>query len=146
MKTAKILFPILIVASIIIWWGITYYSSNGETLPPLHTETVEIGDVSQRVTAYGALQPIQKVTVGSQVSGIIDEIYVDFNSRVERGDVMAQIDPSTFKAEVSSAQAELESAEAGLQLAQMQYDRVQELRERQFIAPSEVDQASSTLR
>lgn len=146
MKTAKILFPILIVAGIIIWWGITYYSSNGETLPPLHTETVEIGDVSQLVTAYGALQPIQKVTVGSQVSGIIDEIYVDFNSRVERGDVMAQIDPSTFKAEVSSAQAELESAEAGLQLAQMQYDRVQELRERQFIAPSEVDQASSTLR
>jgi len=65
---------------------------------------------------------------------------------VERGQVIAQIDPSTFEAEVSSARAELESAEAGLELAQMQWNRVQELRQRELIAPSEVDQASATLR
>lgn len=84
--------------------------------------------------------------VGSQVSGIVDELFVDFNSVVRRGDVIAQIDPSTFKAEVSSAQAELESAEAGLELARTRWQRVQELRENRFVSPSEVEEANSTLR
>ncbi|MCH8568998.1 MAG: efflux RND transporter periplasmic adaptor subunit [Balneolales bacterium] len=113
---------------------------------PFTTVTADRGDVSSRVVAFGSIQPVQKVTVGSQVSGIIQEIYADFNTVVSRGDVIAQIDPSTFRAEVSSAQAELESAEAGLELARMQWQRVNELRERQFISPSDVDQASATLR
>jgi HlyD family secretion protein len=146
MKLFKILFGVLLVVAAIAWWGLSTYSGDERGLPPLHTESVDTGGVSQRVTAFGSIQPVQKVTVGSQVSGIIDEIYVDFNSMVNRGDILAQLDPSTFEAEVSSAQAELESAEAGLELAQMQYQRVQELRERQFISPSEVDQASATLR
>ncbi len=146
MKYGKVLAGLFIIGAAGFWWFTGFYSSDERALPPLHTETVDRGEVSQRVTAFGSIQPVQKVTVGSQVSGIIDEIYVDFNSRVQRGQVIAQIDPSTFEAEVSSARAELESAEAGLELARMQYNRVQELRERQFIAPSEVDQASSTLR
>ncbi len=146
MKIGKILLVLLIILAPIGWWGFQQMNNTGNELPPLHTETVDRGDVSQRVVAHGTLQPVQKVTVGSQVSGIIEEIFVDFNSVVERGQVIARIDPSTFEAEVSSARAELESAEAGLELARMQYQRVQELRERQFIAPSEADQASSTLR
>ena len=146
MKIGKILLVLLIILAPIGWWGFQQMNNTGNELPPLHTETVDRGDVSQRVVAHGTLQPVQKVTVGSQVSGIIEEIFVDFNSVVERGQIIARIDPSTFEAEVSSARAELESAEAGLELARMQYQRVQELRERQFIAPSEADQASSTLR
>lgn len=146
MKFGKITIVALLILAVFAWWGSNYFNQSERGLPPLHTETVEIGDVSQRVVAHGSLQPVQKVTVGSQVSGIIDEIFVDFNSEVQRGDVIAQIDPSTFEAEVSSARAELESAEAGLELARMQWQRVQELRERQFISPSEADQASATLR
>ena len=146
MKIAKFLIVAAIILGPVTWWGLQYFDDSDSGLPPLHTETVETGDVSQRVVAHGSLQPVQKVTVGSQVSGIIDEIFVDFNSQVSRGDIIAQIDPSTFEAEVSSARAELESAEAGLELAQMQWQRVQELRERQFISPSEADQASATLR
>lgn len=146
MKFAKFLIVAAIILGPVTWWGLQYFDDSDSGLPPLHTETVETGDVSQRVVAHGSLQPVQKVTVGSQVSGIIDEIFVDFNSQVSRGDIIAQIDPSTFEAEVSSARAELESAEAGLELAQMQWQRVQELRERQFISPSEADQASATLR
>ncbi len=146
MKTGKIVIVLLVLAGMAVWWGLSGYQGGEQGLPPLHTETVEKGDVSQRVVAFGALQPVQKVLVGSQVSGNIEEIFADFNSMVRRGDVIAQIDPSTFEAEVSSAHAELESAEAGLELAQMQYQRVQELRERQFVAPSEVDQANATLR
>ena len=146
MKAGKIVIAVLILGGAAVWWGLSGYSGGEQGLPPLHTETVERGDVSQRVVAFGSLQPVQKVLVGSQVSGNIDQIFADFNSMVRRGDVIAQIDPSTFEAEVSSAQAELESAEAGLELARMQYQRVQELRERHFVAPSEVDQANATLR
>ncbi|TVR34460.1 MAG: efflux RND transporter periplasmic adaptor subunit [Balneolaceae bacterium] len=146
MNSGRILIVLLVITGVVVWWGVYAYSDGESGLPPLHTETVDTGDISQRVVAFGSLQPVQKVTVGSQVSGIIDEIFADFNSMVKRGDVIAQIDPSTFEAEVSSAQAELESAEAGLELAQMQYNRINELLERQFVAPSEVEQASATLR
>ncbi len=146
MKLLKTGIVISLTLALLAWWGLSSYSGDQEGLPPLHTETADTGGVSQRVTAFGSIQPVQKVTVGSQVSGIIDEIHVDFNSMVNRGDILAQLDPSTFEAEVSSARAELESAEAGLELARMQHERVQELRERQFVSPSEVDQASATLR
>jgi len=146
MTKGKVTIFILILVGAGIWWAANFYNSSSEGLPPLHTEQVDHGDISQRTVAYGRLEPVQKVTVGSQVSGIVDEIFVDFNSVVERGQVLAQIDPSTFEAEVSSAQAELESAEAGHELAQLRWKRVQELRERQFVSPSEVEEASSTLR
>ncbi len=146
MNVLKYLIIVILVAIPLFLWGSGYFNSSDSGLPPLHTERVDTGDVSQRVVAHGSLQPVQKVTVGSQVSGIINELFVDFNSMVTRGQVIAQIDPSTFEAEVSSAQAELESAEAGLELARMQWQRVQELRERQFLSPQEADQASATLR
>ena len=137
---------ILVLISAATWWGMSYYGSSDDGLPPLHTETVETGDVSQRVVAHGSLQPVQKVEVGSQVSGIIDELFVDFNSEVSEGEVLAQLDPSTFRAEVSSAEAELESAEAGLELAEMNYERIRDLQERQFVSRSDLDEARSSLR
>ncbi|MEX0928535.1 MAG: efflux RND transporter periplasmic adaptor subunit [Balneolales bacterium] len=146
MKFGKIILFVALALGALAWWGSGQYRSSGGELPPLHTVNAERGDISRRVIAHGSLQPIQKVIVGSQVSGIIEEIFVDFNSIVEKGQVIAQIDPSTFAAEVSSAEAELESAEAGLELARHQWQRTQELMERQFIAPSEADQASATLR
>ena len=145
MKYGKYLF-ILVLISAATWWGMSYYGSSDDGLPPLHTETVETGDVSQRVVAHGSLQPVQKVEVGSQVSGIIDELFVDFNSEVSEGEVLAQLDPSTFRAEVSSAEAELESAEAGLELAEMNYERIRDLQERQFVSRSDLDEARSSLR
>lgn len=128
-----------------VWFYMSSRNASSSALPPLHTVIADRGDVSARIVAFGSLQPIQMVTVGSQVSGIIEEIRVDFNDVVQRGQVLALIDPSTFEAAVSSARAELQSAEAALELARVQYNRVQELRERQFIAPTEVDQATATL-
>ncbi len=145
MKKGRYAVVLLIILGAGIWWGSRFWSQADPALPPLHTVEVDRGEVSRRVIAHGTLQPVQKVTVGSQVSGIIEDIMVDFNSNVTKGQVIAQIDPSTFAAAVSSAKAELESAEAGLKLAQMNWERVQELRAKQFIAPSEVDQASATL-
>ncbi|HLR90783.1 MAG TPA: efflux RND transporter periplasmic adaptor subunit [Balneolaceae bacterium] len=147
MKLSRILIVLfLVVAVFLVWRLFTGYTSSEQQLPPLHTEKADRGEVSRRVIAFGSLQPVQKVTVGSQVSGIIEDIFADFNSEVRKDEVLARIDPSTFEAAVSSAAAELESAEAGLELARMQHQRVAELRERQFISPSEVDQANATLR
>ena len=129
-----------------LFLGMRFLGSNDTGLPPLHTVEVDRGEVEQRVVAHGTIQPVQKVTVGSQVSGIIEDIFVDFNSRVERGQVVAQIDPSTFAAEVRSAEAELAAAEASLELARVQWDRMQTLRENRVVPISDVDQATANLR
>jgi HlyD family secretion protein len=110
-------------------------------LPPLHTVVVDRGDVSQRVVAHGAVQPVEMVTVGSQVSGIVDQVLADFNTPVRRGQVVARIEASTFRAALNSAEAELEAAAAGLELARVQWERIQRLREQNLVPPSEVDQA-----
>jgi HlyD family secretion protein len=146
MKNSKLFWALLLLpVAFAVYWGMNRYSSGSDGLPPLHTVTADHGEVSQRVIAHGALQPVQKVTVGSQVSGIVNEIFVDFNSRVRRGQVIAQIDPSTFAAAASSAQAELEAAEAALNLARVQHRRVQELRDNQFVSASEVDQVTANM-
>ncbi|TVP74754.1 MAG: efflux RND transporter periplasmic adaptor subunit [Gemmatimonadales bacterium] len=141
----KIGIPLVLLLALTAWWGTQRYATGDDSLPPLETVTVDRGEVSQRVVAYGSLQPVDRVEVGSQVSGIVDEVRVDFNSRVRRGDVVALIDPSTFEAEVRSAEAELESTEASLELARHQWQRTQELREQQFVSPSDVDEARASL-
>lgn len=145
----KLAIPVLFLIGFLIgltaWWGTQRYASGDDGLPPLETSTVDRGDISQRVVAYGAIQPRDRVEVSSQVSGIVDEVRVDFNSVVRRGDVVALIDPSTFEADVRSAEAELASAEASLELARHQWERTVELRERQFVPPSDVEEARASL-
>ena len=70
------------------------------------------GDLVQQVTANGQISPVKNVTVGTQVSGIIKELYVDFNSRVTNGQVIARIDPSTYEENLEQAEAELANARA----------------------------------
>jgi HlyD family secretion protein len=136
----------VLVAASTALWGATRRGGGGGALPPLHTVTVDRGSVSQRVVAHGSVQPVEMVTVGSQVSGIIDAVLVDFNSPVRRGQVVARIEASTFRAAVNSAVAELEAAEAGVELARIQWERIQRLREQNLVPPSEVDQARSNMR
>jgi HlyD family secretion protein len=147
MKKARLtlLLPIVAISAMALW-GATRYGSGGAGLPPLQTVVVDRGDVSQRIVAHGTLQPQHRVHVGSQVSGIVEEIHVDFNSPVRRGQVLARIDPSTFIAAVRSAEAELSAAEANHELAQLHWRRVQELREAQIVALAEVEEARTQLR
>jgi HlyD family secretion protein len=145
MKLRNILIILVVVVGVGAWWGTQRYATAEGSLPPLETTEASRGEVSQRIVAHGKIQPVHRVEVGSQVSGIVDDVLVDFNSRVTRGQVIAQIDPSTFEAAVASAEAELESSEAGLELARHQWTRVQELRELQFVPPSDVDEARASL-
>ena len=93
----------------------------------LKVEAVKQGDIVQAVAANGALSPVKNVQVGSQVSGIIREIFVDFNSRVTNGQVIAKIDPSSYEQAITRSDAELANAQAGLAYAELTYKRSKEL-------------------
>src|SRR5881398_896425 len=78
-----------------------------ESVVEYKTAPVARGDLVQQVTANGQISPVKNVTVGTQVSGIIKEVLVDFNSRVTNGQVIARIDPSTYEQNLEQAEAEL---------------------------------------
>ena len=109
------------------------------------TATVTRGAITQVVTATGTLNPVVNVQVGSQVSGNIAKLFVDFNSQVKAGQVVAQIDPAIFQATVTQAEGDLASAQAGLELARAQATRTQDLVRKQNSAQADLDQAIATL-
>jgi HlyD family secretion protein len=91
-----------------------YFWSNAAATPQYMTARIERGNLRNTVTATGALQAVTTVQVGSQASGTISALYADFNSVVKKGQVIAQLDPSTAKAQVDQARANLEQARASL--------------------------------
>jgi HlyD family secretion protein len=109
------------------------------------TAAVAKGPITQAVTATGTLNPVQNVQVGSQVSGNIQKLFVDFNSIVKAGQVIAQIDPAIFQASVNQAEGDLANARAALELARLNESRTQALVAKQNSAQSDLDQATANL-
>ncbi len=105
-KYAKIITPILIILGIIY-----FYKSNDEKTEFVTTK-LKYDNISQIVTASGVINPLSTVIIGTQVSGTIKEIYVDFNSEVKQNQLLALIDPDVFEATVAQRQAALEIAKA----------------------------------
>jgi HlyD family secretion protein len=97
---------VAVAAGLYGWWGA------GASVPGYRLAKVERGAISSIVSATGTLNPVVSVQVGSQISGQIKEIYVDFNSAVKKGQVIARIDPDTFALRVNQAMADVESARA----------------------------------
>src|SRR6266699_533409 len=109
------------------------------------TATVTRGPITQAVTATGTLNPVINVQVGSQVSGNIAKLFVDFNSQVKAGQVVAQIDPALFQSTVTQAEGDLANAQATLELAKVNAKRTQELFAKKTSSQADVDQAMETL-
>src|SRR5947209_2403918 len=109
------------------------------------TATVTRGPITQSVTATGTLNPVVNVQVGSQVSGNVQKLFADFNSKVKANDLVAQIDPVLFQATVTQAEGDLASAQAALELARVNATRVQALVAKQNSAQADLDQATATL-
>ncbi|PYK19943.1 MAG: efflux RND transporter periplasmic adaptor subunit [Verrucomicrobia bacterium] len=109
------------------------------------TATITRGPITQAVTATGTLNPVVNVQVGSQVSGNIAKLFVDFNSQVKAGQVVAQIDPALFQATVTQAEGDLANAQATLELARVNAKRTQELFAKKTSSQADVDQAMATL-
>jgi HlyD family secretion protein len=132
--------------------GTYYYDDDAAAnAPPVTTAEVTRGDVVSTVEASGTLEAVTTVQVGTQVSGSIKKLNADFNSRVRKGDVIAQLDPSLFETQVAQEQAtvqrlksEAERARVQSEDAQTKLQRARELADRQLIARSDLDAATST--
>jgi RND family efflux transporter, MFP subunit len=124
-----------------------WYFYNKRSTPPVEyvTATIARADVTQAVTATGTLQPVITVEVGSQISGIIDNVLVDYNSVVKKGDVVAHIDSSTYESRLRSAEAELANAKANHRLVQLNAERTASLQQNGLVPQSDLDQALALL-
>lgn len=116
------------------------------------TVPVERGDIRVAISSTGTLSAISTVTVGSQISGQVTDVLVDFNDEVKRGQVIARIDPKTYEAQIeqgtaqiASARASLSQAQATLVNAELDYRRKADLGARQLVARSDVDLAKAAL-
>jgi HlyD family secretion protein len=142
------LVPALIATALVVsaWWF--FHHRGAEAAGSYRTETVERGEIRTAISATGTLSATATVDVGTQVSGTLKTVEVDFNDHVAAGQVIARIDPSTLQARVDQAAATLASAQAGLGEAQASaknaeadYNRKSDLAQKQLIARTDADAA-----
>lgn len=126
------------------WWWWTHREQQA-TGPEYETTTVTVGDLEKVVSATGELNPLVKVEIGSQISGTILKMNVDFNSKVKAGDLLCQLDPATYEAAYSLAQADETSARAALELQQRTLERKTLLLKQEFFAQADFDKAKADL-
>lgn len=106
-----------LICVILLLGGFTYYKTRSKD-PTYTTATVRRGDIHATVQATGTINPLTTVPVGSYVSGTVEYIFADFNTRVHKGQVLAQIDPSIYEAQVTTARGNLENAVSNLKTLQ----------------------------
>ena len=107
------------------------------------TEKADRGNVTMTVTATGTLSAVTTVQVGSQVSGVIARLYADFNSTVKKGQMLAELDPTPFQAQVEQRQADLTQAQVQTDDARIKYDRQRRLMQGGLTPQAEVDAAEA---
>lgn len=120
--------------------------TGGEDKKKSEFSTVKItrGDIRQVVSATGEIMPVNTVSVGSQVSGTINGLFVDYNSKVKKGDILLTIEPSVLQASVDEAKASLVSAESQRNYAKSEYERNKALYAEGFISRAEMEQSQTT--
>jgi len=105
------------------------------------TVKVEKGDITNTVTSTGTLEAITTVEVGTQVSGIIEHVYVDFNDNVKQGQILARLDETPLRAQLEQSQASVDQAKAQLDFQEATWNRMKALYEKNLIAQADYDQA-----
>ncbi len=113
--------------------------------PQLTTTTVTRGEVVQAITATGDLQPETTIDVSSQISGLIQEVLVDYNTPVTKDQILAQIDPASYQQRLRQAEAEYASSQANHTLVRLNTERIRELRAKNLVSQQELDQAEALL-
>ncbi|HEY1489761.1 MAG TPA: efflux RND transporter periplasmic adaptor subunit, partial [Verrucomicrobiae bacterium] len=136
---------IILTAGVVVAGGVWHFKRGKNDAPQYQTTAVTRGGLTQMVTATGTLNPVVNVTVGSQVSGRISKLYVDYNSMVKSNEVIAEIDPSTYQAAVEQSAADLANAKANLELQQVQAVRSAQLFTNTLISGSDYDTAIANL-
>lgn len=125
-----------VAAALVVWVA----ARPKEKAPQWRTAKVERGPIRQRISATGTLSALVQVNVGTQVSGTIADLRVDYNSQVRKGQVIAQVDPTLLQAQVQDSAAGVDRARTALEDARRQYERAQRLSREKLLAEQDLDQ------
>lgn len=144
---SKILIGAVVVGGLAaagVWYSKQRAAQNPEQRYKL--ASIENGDVTQTVSANGTLNPVVLVSVGTQVSGTVKKLYVDFNDKVEAGQALLELDDSLLAAQVKQSEASVANASAGLELAQANEARMKSLFAQEYVSRQEYDQSKQALK
>ncbi|MBR4379179.1 MAG: biotin/lipoyl-binding protein, partial [Prevotella sp.] len=132
----------IILASVALLALVAYFLFGGEKHAGVTygTAEVKVGDITNSVTATGTIEPVTSVTVGTQVSGKVAHLYVDYNSVVKKGQVIAELDKTNLTSELASAKANLSSAQSNLSYQQSHFNRYQILFNKGLISANDYEQ------
>lgn len=141
---------ISIVVLVLIVTGIVT-ATRSDSSSKYTTEKLKRASIIETVEASGTINPVKTVNIGSQVSGMVSQIYVDYNSKVKKGELLAQIDPSLFQAQVDQARGTLAAAQANYQKTKsmliydkQNYERYRKLYKKNYVSKSDLDLAEAT--
>jgi HlyD family secretion protein len=140
-KKLVLITGVLVLVGAAVW----YIKYRKDSAPQYQTVQVSRGDLTQVVTATGQLNPVTNVQVGCQISGVITKLQADWNTPVKMGQIVAQIDPLSYQADLDSADGNLANAAAALELAQVNAKRSQELYDSKLIPRSDYDTSVAAL-
>ncbi|MBR1448402.1 MAG: efflux RND transporter periplasmic adaptor subunit [Prevotella sp.] len=132
-----------IIAAVAVVAIAVYFLMGGQKKETISFETskVERTTISSSITATGTIEPVTSVTVGTQVSGIVSKLYVDYNSVVRKGQVVAELDKTNLTSELKTAQANLSSAQSSLNYELNNYNRYQTLYNKGLVSADEYETA-----
>lgn len=142
MKNKKTIIIITVIVVMIIAGCWIFGGAKAKNKVDFATEKAQTGSVSNSITATGTIEPVTEVEVGTQVSGIIDKIYVDYNSIVKQGEVIAEMDKVTLLSDLQSAQATYNGAKAEYEYQKKLYERNKTLHEKQLISDTDYEQST----
>jgi len=140
MKKKVLIIAGVLMAAVVVLLIIKPFSKK-EAEVSFNTVKVERGTITNTVTATGTIEAITTVNVGTQVSGILQHVYVDFNDNVKKGQLLARLDETSLKAQLEQSQSQVDQAQAQLNFQEATYKRLKTLYEKELIAQTDYDQA-----
>lgn len=138
-KKVMLLIPLLLIATLAFF---LLRGRNSEKPVVFETATVKKGAIAQTISATGTVEPIDKVEVGTQVSGVVQKIHVDFNSTVTKGQLLAELDKTTLLATLDLSRVSLKSAQIESAFLKQKFERTSKLFEKGMVSQQEIDQAT----
>jgi HlyD family secretion protein len=129
-----------IIAVAVVAWLLLSGGKKEETVV-YETAKVEVTDIQNTITATGTIEPVTSVTVGTQVSGIVSRLYVDYNSEVKKGQIIAELDKTNLTSELNTARANLSSAQSTLDYELANFNRYKTLYEKGLVSADEYESA-----
>lgn len=142
MKKLKLILILLLLAAVGVAVYFIFFSENKNSVVVVSAQPVTMGSIANVVTATGTIEPIQQVEVGTQVSGEVKKVYVDYNSQVKAGQLIAELDKTNLKVSVSEAQISYEKALNELNYIKKNYERQKSLYADKLISEADFDEIS----